>query len=58
MLPTQNKLFGNGNKATSHTVKFIKEENKILPACLEGNYRYGLGELTLEGIRGGGGGSI
>ena len=44
---TQNKLFGNENKANDHTQKLkSKIRNKILPTYLQGNYRDSLGEFS------------
>ena len=49
LLYTQNKLFGNENKANDHILSqhFIsKMRNKILPSCLQGNYCDSLGEFS------------
>ena len=44
---TQNKLFGNENKANDHSQKLkSKIRNKILPTYLQGNYRDSLGEFS------------
>ena len=32
-------LFGNENKANDHTQQFIYDEKRILPNCLQENYR-------------------
>ena len=50
-LSTQNKLFGNENKANDHTQQFFQDKNKVLPICLQGNYRDSLHRKNPTSVR-------
>ena len=39
-------LFGSENKTNDQTSNLSKMKNKILPICLQGNYRDSLGEFS------------
>ena len=41
-----NKLFGIENKGNDHAQQIIQDKSKILPSCLQGNYRDSLGEFS------------